>query len=147
MPLLALIVLFFFLELFLIVMAAVEHGWPVFWFEVATTVLGVLVIRRNQEITMREMFGRPGMQTAMSMNFALVRGARAFVCGLLLILPGFITDGIGLVLLVLPGLYAFLFSLLKIPMQPPADPPRTSRSGGGRVVEGEAKRIRKGTGK
>ena len=142
MPIFAFFVLFAFLELFLMVMTAIENGWGwgVFWFEVATAFLGVMLIRRNQEITMREMFQQAAGRVRPDLSLALLKSARIMIGGILLILPGFITDGLGAALLILPGLHSFLLGLLKWPSprpptHPSPDPPEPNRSG--RIVEGE----------
>ena len=138
MPIFAFFVLFFFLELFLMVMTAVEHGWGwgVFWFEVATAFLGVALIRHNQELTMREMLRQAAGQVRPNLSLALFKSARVTVGGILLILPGFITDGLGAALLVLPGIHSFLLGLLKSAApRAPKEPPGPSSSG--RIVEGE----------
>lgn len=145
MPIFAFFVLFFFLELFLMVMTAVEHGWGwgVFGFEVATAILGVALIRHNQEVTIRSLFRQAAGRVRPDFSLALFRSARVTVGGILLILPGFITDGLGAALLVLPGLHSFLLKLLKAPAPPrrPPDPPEpsgpSSSSRSGRVIEGE----------
>lgn len=145
MPIFAFFVLFFFLELFLMVMAAVEHGWGwgVFWFEVATAILGVALIRHNQEVTMRSLFQQAGGRVRPDFSLALFRSARVTVGGILLILPGFITDGFGAALLILPGLHTFLLRLLKAPAPPrqPPEPPDSNESG--RIIEGEVEPPRK----
>lgn len=145
MPIFAFFVLFFFLELFLMVMTAVEHGWGwgVFWFEVATAILGVTLIRYNQEVTMQSLFQQATGRVRPDFSLALFRSARVTVGGILLILPGFITDGFGAVLLILPGLHSFLLRLLKAPTPPrqPPNPPKSSEpsnsSQPGRIIEGE----------
>lgn len=145
MPIFAFFVLFFFLELFLMVMTAVEHGWGwgVFWFEVATATLGVALIRHNQEVTMRSLFRQAGERGRPDFSLALFRSARVTVGGILLILPGFITDGFGAALLVLPGLHTFLLRLLKAPA-PPRQPPESSGSNeSGRIIEGKVETPRK----
>lgn len=145
MPIFAFFVLFFFLELFLMVMTAVEHGWGwgVFWFEVATAILGVALIRHNQEVTMRSLFRQAGERGRPDFSLALFRSARVTVGGILLILPGFITDGFGAALLVLPGLHTFLLRLLKAPA-PPRQPPESSGSNeSGRIIEGKVETPRK----
>lgn len=145
MPIFAFFVLFFFLELFLMVMTAVEHGWGwgVFWFEVATAILGVALIRHNQEVTMRSLFRQAGERGRPDFSLALFRSARVTVGGILLILPGFITDGFGAALLVLPELHTFLLRLLKAPA-PPRQPPEPSGSNeSGRIIEGKVETPRK----
>lgn len=145
MPIFAFFVLFFFLELFLMVMTAVEHGWGwgVFWFEVATAIFGVALIRRNQEVTMQSLFQQATGRVRSDFSLALFRSARVTVGGILLILPGFITDGFGAALLILPGLHSFLLRLLKAPASPrqPPNPPESpepsNSSRSGRIIEGE----------
>lgn len=138
MPIFAFFALFLFLELFLMVMTAVEHGWGwgVFWFEVATAFLGVALIRRNQELTMRDMFQQAAGAVRPNLGLTLFKSARVTIGGFLLILPGFITDGVGAALLVLPGLHSFLLGLLKFPSpRPPKEPPGPDSPG--RIIEGE----------
>lgn len=141
MPFLAFLLLFFFLELFLMVMVAVEHGWGwgVFWFEVGTALLGVALVRRNQELTIREMLRQAGGRLHPGLGLSLFRSARTMIGGMLLILPGLLTDGLGAALLILPGLHSFLLGLLKFPSsRRPAEPPKPSESNpSGRIVEGE----------
>ena len=143
MPIFAFFVLFLFLELFLMVMTAVEHGWGwgVFWFEVATALLGVALIRHNQELTMREMFQQAAGHVRPNLSLTLLKSARITIGGILLILPGFITDSIGAALLILPGLHSFLLGLLKLPSpRPPQEPPKPNSSG--RIIEGEVEDTR-----
>lgn len=145
MPIFAFFVLFFFLELFLMVMTAVEHGWGwgVFWFEVATAILGVALIRHNQEVTMRSLFRQAGGRGRPDFSLALFRSARVTVGGILLILPGFITDGFGAALLVLPGLHTFLLRLLKAPAPPRQPPEPSGPNKSGRIIEGKVEPPRK----
>lgn len=145
MPIFAFFVLFFFLELFLMVMTAVEHGWGwgVFWFEVATAILGVALIRHNQEVTMHSLFQHATGRARPDFSLALFRSARVTVGGILLILPGFITDGFGAALLILPGLHSFLLRLLKAPA-PSRQPPESPDSNPSRrIIEGEVEPPRK----
>ena len=144
MPIFAFFVLFLFLELFLMVMTAIEHGWGwgVFWFEAATAVLGVALIRHNQELTMREMFQQTAGYVRPNLSLTLFKSARVTIGGILLILPGFITDSIGAALLIFPALHSFLLRLLKSaapPRQPPK-PPDSSQSG--RIIDGEVEDTR-----
>ena len=147
MPIFAFFVLFFFLELFLMVMTAIEHGWGwgVFWFEVATALLGIALIRHNQELTMREMFRQAAGHVRPNLSLTLLKSARVTIGGILLILPGFITDGIGAALLILPKLHSFLLGLLKFPAsprQPPKPPESPDSNRSGRIIEGEVERPR-----
>ena len=143
MPIFAFFVLFFFLELFLMVMTAIEYdwGWGVFGFEVATAILGVVLIRHNQELTMREMFQQTAGRGRPNLSLTLFKSARVTIGGILLILPGFITDSFGAALLILPGLHSFLLGLLKSATpRPPQKPPKPEASG--RIIEGEVEDTR-----
>ncbi len=131
MPLFTYIVLFFLLELFLIVMAAVEHGWVIFWGEVGTAILGSILIRYAGTHHLR----RPDNE-ALGMQRYLVltsRAAKTATAGLLLLLPGFITDILGAVLLLSPlFLLAGLFrSVWRKKVEPHSD------TRGPRIVDGE----------
>ena len=135
MPVFAAFLLFVFLELFLLFMLAFRGGWGwgVFWLEVATAVAGVMVIRYQQDFTIREWMRQEGGM--MFLHRAMMEGAWIAGGGLLLILPGLLTDFLGLLILVLPLLRRFLNSLRRRP-PPPRDPP-PSQGGGGRIIEGE----------
>lgn len=143
MPIFAFFVLFFFLELFLMVMTAIEYnwGWGVFWFEVAAALLGIALIRHNQELTMREMFQQTAGHGRPNLSLTLLKSARVTIGGILLILPGFITDSIGAALLILPGLHSFLLGLLKSATpRSPQKPPKPDAPG--RIIEGEVEDTR-----
>ena len=121
------------------VMVAIEYGWGVFWFEVVTVFLGVALIRQNQELTMRGLFQQTAGHVRPNVGLTLLKSARVTVGGILLILPGFITDGLGVALLILPGLHSFLLGLLKFPApRSPQDPPKPDPSG--RIIVGEFER-------
>ena len=140
MPFLALLLLFLFLELFLMMMLAVEHGlgWSVFWFEVLTMVAGLWCIRLTQELTVQQMLSH--MNWGQRPDLALFTGARFMLAGLLLMLPGFITDGLGAALIVLPALRSLLLRLFRFPSTPPRPRRRKSEDRAGRIIEGEIDR-------
>ena len=151
MPLLIFLPLFLLLELFLLVMIAVAGGWGwgVLWFAAATAAAGTLLVRwRAAGALARLLSGGAGRE---ALDRRLAADAWATASGLLLILPGFLTDLLGLLLL-LPPLRrllrdAFLLAAAA-PREPPREPPpppppggRTGRTGRGRVVEGRAERL------
>ena len=141
MPIFATLVLFFFLEMFLIVMVAIEGGWGwgVFWVEVATAFLGLMLIRHNRDTTIREIFRKTAQRERIDFNLTTLNSARVLIGGILLILPGFITDGLGFALIVLPKIQSALLGLLRFLFlrRPPSPPVQKNH---GRVVEGEVER-------
>ncbi len=140
MPIFAFFVLFFFLELFLMVMIAIENGlgWGVFWIEVATALLGIALIQANREQT-REILRQATGGAPVNLRFALLTSARVTISGILLILPGFITDGIAAALLILPKLHALLLWLMRA-VSPRSQKKRSNPKARGRVIEGEVER-------
>ena len=132
---LAALVLFLFLEAFLLLMAAVPGGWGwgVFWFEVATAVIGVLATRRYKDSWIRE--GMRAGNGIVTLQRMLQEGAWVVAGGILLILPGFLTDFLGAILLTAPWLRRALRNLRRAPYAPPPRdaPPKGERH----IVEGE----------
>jgi UPF0716 protein FxsA len=109
-------------------------GWATFWLLLATALLGGWVVRNE------------GIRAWTRLNEALQAGRMpaaegapsqaAIAGGFLLILPGFLTDLLGL-LLVIPqtrGWFQGRFSGL---LPPPPDRRRTSTSDGGPIIHGE----------
>ena len=145
LPLLTFLPLFLLLELFLLVMVAVAGGWGwgVLWLALATAAAGTLLIRwRSAGTLARLLSGDAGREP---LDRRLIADAWATACGLLLILPGFLTDLLGLLLL-LPPLRRLLrdaFRLAAPPRRrpPPPPPPPPAARGSGRIVEGRAERL------
>ncbi len=136
MPIFALILLFFFLELFLILMAAIEHGWSVFWFEVATAIAGALLLSYNREVAMRDLFGQgAGVRR---LDLVLLKNASITLGATLLIMPGFITDALGIAILLIPASRSFLLGILKFASPPKIERPKSKQHGN--VIDGEVER-------
>ena len=110
MRLLTFVIVFFLLELFLIVMAAVDYGWVIFWIEVGTAILGAFLIKRAGAHLLREHGDPPfSMHEYMAISS---HTAQISLAGLFLLLPGFITDILGTAILLSPlRLMAMLFRL------------------------------------
>lgn len=140
MPIVALILLFFFLELFLIIMAAIDHGWAVFWFEIGTAAAGLLLLQRNRETTMRDLFSQASGPRRI--DLIMLKSARVMLAAVLLIVPGFITDAFGSMLVILPALRSVLMNLLRFPTasSSPRKPPDAPPHKHGRVIEGEVEK-------
>ena len=140
MPIIALILLFFFLELFLIIMAAIDHGWAVFWFEIGTAAAGLLLLQRNRETTMRDLFSQASGPRRI--DLIMLKSARVMLAAVLLIVPGFITDAFGSMLVILPALRAALLGLLKLPAPPGPSQKHSAppARGHGHVIEGEVEK-------
>ena len=144
MPLLLFLPLFLMLELFLLVMVAVaaDWGWGVLWCAVATAAAGTLLVRwRGAGALARLMSGGAALD---GLDRRLLADAWATACGLLLILPGFLTDVLG-ALLLLPPLRRLLLGAFRLaaappPREPPPGP-APGAPGGGRIVEGRAERL------
>ena len=78
---------------------------------VLTTLLGIALLRSQSMSAMKKMQdalknGKPPVSMDMSMPFRVMGG-------MLLIIPGFITDAIGLLLLI-PGIPGFMFKRVKV---------------------------------
>jgi len=134
MPLLTYFGLFFLLELFLLIMAAVEHGWTIFWIEVATAVLGTILIQRAGTQSLRQNLN-PGVGMWQFIELS-VGSAQIAIAGVLLLLPGFMTDIVGAALLLSPmSLLLRLFRRSKD--AEPYDPVRKTP----RIIEGKVERL------
>ena len=144
LPLLVFLPLFLMLELFLLVMVAVagDWGWGVLWFAVGTAAAGTLLVRwRAAGVLARLLSGGAGPDGP---ERRLVAGAWSTACGLLLILPGFLTDALGALLLLPPLRRLLLDAVLLAAAAPPRELPREPpppAGGRGRVVEGRAERL------
>ncbi|MFT4149253.1 MAG: FxsA family protein [Paracoccaceae bacterium] len=98
--------------------------WPTLAWVVGTAVLGGYVIRRQGERAQVAM--RQGFVALSDPLSPMAQGAMMVAAGLLLILPGFLTDALGLLLLLAPvraGLVALLSRRIVVaPARPPYRP-------------------------
>jgi UPF0716 protein FxsA len=129
-PLLLLIVLLTFpaLEIYLLFKAGEIIGlWVLAWLAI-TFVAGWTLIAQERLAFLPRLMESAASGSPFS---ALLNSSRLMLAGFLLMFPGFISDIMALVLLMLPG------------SGPPTRPPDTDLEGTGEgsVIEGEAKRI------
>ncbi|WP_127901335.1 FxsA family protein [Solirhodobacter olei] len=101
MPILALLVLLPMIEIGLFVTLGAWIGlWGTLGIVLASALLGASVIRRQGFVTMLEV--REALQMRRDPGPKLADGALTVLAGVLLIVPGFFTDAVGLLLLVPP---------------------------------------------
>lgn len=99
MPVLALFILLPLVEIALFVTIGAWLGvWTTIMIVLATALLGFSVVRRQGFVTMDQM--RDAMQSRRDPGRVLADGGLTLFAGILLILPGFLTDSVGLLLLV-----------------------------------------------
>ena len=141
LPLLLFLPLFLLLELFLLVMVAIAGGWGwnVLWFAVATAAAGTLLIRWRRAGTLARLLS--GGAERESLDRRLVADAWTTACGLLLILPGFLSDALAGLLLLPPVRRLLLGAFRLAAAPPPREPPAPGAGGRGRIVEGRAERL------
>ena len=125
--------LFFGAEMFLLVSVATDGGWGwwVLWFEIATAMLGAAAMRGYQSAWVEELTEEAdGLRL-----FQRILGESKLVIigGILLILPGFITDAIGAYLMAIP-LFSRAMRNLRRRLVAPPPPPSEGRK---TVVDGE----------
>ena len=140
MPLLLFLPLFLLLEVFLLVMVALAGGWGwgVLWCAVATAAAGTLLVRWRSAGALARLLADGGGREGLDRR--LVADAWAAACGLLLILPGFLSDALG-ALLLLPPLRRLLLDAFRVAAAPPPPEPPPAARGRGRVIEGRAERV------
>lgn len=136
MPLLPLLVVIFpILELWVLLrVGAVIGAWPTIGLLVLAAGLGVAVLNRQGFQTLVRVRAR--MARGEEPTPAVLDGMVLAVAGLLLVLPGFLTDLAALLLLV-PPVRALLVRRLLAAAQPPRGPAARDSS---RVIEGEYER-------
>jgi UPF0716 protein FxsA len=125
------------LELYLLIQVGSEIGaLPTIGLSIFTAILGTLLVRHQGFAVLmrvRDMVDR-GEVPALE----VLDGAVLLIAGLMLLLPGFITDALGFLLLI-PPLRRFLIRrtvrVMPVRPQPPA-------GGGPKVIEGEFRRER-----
>ncbi len=126
---------------FLIKVGAVIGAFPTLFLTVFTALLGGYMVRRQGFSTLmrvREMMNR-GEVPALE----VMEGAVLLVCGVLLLLPGFITDVVGFIFLIPPVRRWLLMAGLQsggILRPPPGGPPPQGPGRRPDVIEGEFRR-------
>lgn len=99
MPILAFFLLMPVIEIALFILAGSIIGfWSTIGLALATSVLGVMMLRAQKAVTMAEL--RRAEATFSDPSAPLARMALRQVSGMLLVLPGFLTDAFALLLLV-----------------------------------------------
>ncbi len=109
--------------------------WPTLAATVLSALLGAALIRGRSLAALRHM--RPGQPPQAMPMAALVNGIAVVAAGLLLIVPGFLTDLLGLSLLV-PAVRRLLGRGISRRL----DAGRATAAGGGVVIDGEAVVVR-----
>lgn len=104
---------------------------------VFSAVLGALLIRHQGFITLTKV--RASMERGEVPAAAMMEGAVLLVGGILLLIPGFLTDLVGLATLLPPVRHALVRILLRGPGHPPAGP-GSGGPGGPYTIEGEFRR-------
>ncbi|MBA3523841.1 MAG: FxsA family protein [Geodermatophilaceae bacterium] len=137
MPLLLLVVLFAAAEIFVLITvgSAIGAGWTILAL-LATSALGLWLLRREGSRALHAM--REASATGRPPHKEIADGILIFFGGLLMILPGFLTDLLGLLCLFPPTralIRRTLFALLLRRIPTAMFSPRWSR--GGSVIEGE----------
>lgn len=134
MPLLILLLLFFALELGLFIEWGSQIGFlATLAIIVGSVILGVQIIRLTGFRLLQELqqIQQSGMMNRWWLQMRQQTMMRRMMAGLLLIVPGFATDILGLVFLVW-SLFGTPGPKRREPEQPPQDPPAS-----GRVIEGD----------
>lgn len=131
------------IELYFLIQVGSEIGAiPTITLTVFTAVLGGMLVRAQGLTTALRV--RDALQRHEVPALEMMEGVVLLITGLMLLLPGFITDLIGFVLLVPPVRRALLFYFLKfsgvIQQQSPAQG-ATGESTDPRVIEGEYRKL------
>ena len=88
------------LELWVAVLLAQKIGWWLLLWFIATTLLGVTLIREERFAVVGRVMG--ALQQGQDPFQAIFTSGRLMLAGLLLILPGVVSDGIALLILIWP---------------------------------------------
>ena len=139
--LIALILLAFpFVEIFLLVNLAQNYGWWVLFYLVAIGFLGLQLIRGEKLLLSAKMMH--SVTSGGNPIKTLLGSARNMVAGLLLIVPGVMTDIIAVILLLLPISKPSLAGATNS-QQPSHQQPRYEKAANDDVIEGEYTEINK----
>lgn len=122
-------------ELYLLIQVGSQIGaLPTIALSIATAMLGAVLVRIQGFQVMMRVFATLARDELPAL--AMLEGALLLAAGVLLLLPGFVTDLVGFLLLV-PGLRRHLIArYLRLPGTP-QPPPDDSRP---RIIEGEFRR-------
>lgn len=121
-------------EMYLLIRLGGEFGaWPTIGLVLLSAVVGIALLRRQGPAAMQRVVQR--MQSGATPAQELAEGALLALAGVLLLIPGFITDTIGLVLLV-PACRRALARRMLARHQPGAGAYRA----GTMIIEGEFER-------
>lgn len=133
-------VVFLLLEIYVLIRVGEAIGaiWAVFLI-VFTSVLGVLLLRFQGLYTLQQ--AQAAVARGEMPAMPMLEGVALFFGGVLLVLPGFVTDFIGLMTLIGPLRRALIRRLLGR-LMPPGPPPGGpfDEGPGGRTIEGEYRR-------
>ena len=133
--LIALILLAFpFVEIFLLVNLAQKYGWWLLFYLVAIGFLGLQLIRGEKLLLSAKMMH--SVTSGGNPIRTLLGSARNMVAGLLLIVPGVMTDIIAVILLLLPISKPSLAGTTNS-QQPSNQQPRYEKAANDDVIEGE----------
>jgi len=125
---------------FLIKVGAQIGAFPTIFLTIFTALLGGWMVRQQGFSTLLRV--RESMERGEVPALEMLEGAILLICGILLLLPGFITDAVGFILLI-PPLRRWLIAVgLKRAgiMRPAPGRPRPHGETPTRVIEGEFKR-------
>ena len=129
------------IELYFLIKVGMEIGaFPTIFLTVFTALLGAWMVRHQGFATLNRV--RESMQRGEVPALEMLEGTVLLICGFLLLLPGFVTDAIGFVLLV-PPLRRWLLTtgLQRAGILHPVRPGKAGDSSQHqRVIEGEFRR-------
>jgi UPF0716 protein FxsA len=125
------------IEIYLFIMVVSLIGiLPTLLFFILSTMVGVYILRVQGVITWRTL--QTTLETKEIPTAALLEGILLSLGGILLIIPGFFTDILGLICLI-PSVRRYLFSSWYQSIQPPSSPQvKSARSP--MTIEGEYRR-------
>lgn len=126
------------IELYFLIKIGVQIGaFPTIFLTVFTALLGAWMVRHQGFSTLARV--RESMQRGEVPALEMMEGTVLLICGVLLLLPGFVTDAVGFVLLI-PPLRRWLLTtgLQRAGILRPLRPEQTGESASKpRVIEGE----------
>ncbi|SFR35362.1 FxsA family protein [Litoreibacter janthinus] len=112
--------------------------WPTLGIVVLTAILGTFLVRAQGLMAMSQI--RSNLQEFQDPTESLAHGAMILASGLLLLTPGFFTDGVGFALLIPPvrlALFRWLRSKVKVQSFVQTDYRREARPADNDVIDGE----------